>query len=45
MYLEATQAPLAVAVQLEQNASRLRELGARLRAEPPRAVVTSARGS
>jgi glucosamine--fructose-6-phosphate aminotransferase (isomerizing) len=45
MYLESTQAPLAVAVQLEQNAARLRELGARLRAEPPRAVVTCARGS
>ena len=45
MYQEAAQAPLAVASQLEQNAPRLRELGARLRAEPPRAVVTCARGS
>jgi glucosamine--fructose-6-phosphate aminotransferase (isomerizing) len=45
MYQEAAQAPLAVNAQLEQNASRLRELGARLRAAPPRAVVTCARGS
>jgi glucosamine--fructose-6-phosphate aminotransferase (isomerizing) len=34
-----------VNAQLEQNASRLRELGTRLRAAPPRAVVTCARGS
>ena len=39
------QAPLVVNAQLAQNAARLRELGARLRAEPPRAVVTCARGS
>jgi len=45
MYQEAVQAPLAVNVQLAQNAPQLRELGARLRAEPPRAVVTCARGS
>ena len=45
MYQEAVQAPLAVNAQLAQNAPRLRELGARLRAEPPRAVVTCARGS
>jgi len=45
MYQEAVQAPLVVATQLAQNAPRLRELGARLRAEPPRAVVTCARGS
>jgi glucosamine--fructose-6-phosphate aminotransferase (isomerizing) len=45
MYQEAVQAPLAVNAQLAQNASLLRELGARLRAEPPRAVVTCARGS
>ena len=45
MYQEAVQAPLAVNAQLTQNASQLRELGARLRAEPPRAVVTCARGS
>ena len=45
MYQEAVQAPLAVNTQLAQNASQLRELGARLRAEPPRAVVTCARGS
>jgi glucosamine--fructose-6-phosphate aminotransferase (isomerizing) len=34
-----------VNVQLGENAPRLRELGARLRDEPPRAVVTCARGS
>ena len=45
MFQEAAQAPLAVKVQLAENSSRLRELGARLRAEPPRAVVTCARGS
>jgi glucosamine--fructose-6-phosphate aminotransferase (isomerizing) len=45
MYQEAVQAPLAVNAQLAHNASQLRELGARLRAEPPRAVVTCARGS
>jgi len=45
MYQEAMQAPRVVDVQLAQNAARLRELGARLRAEPPRAVVTCARGS
>ena len=45
MYQEAAQAPLAVNAQLAQNAPLLRELGARLRAQPPRAVVTCARGS
>jgi glucosamine--fructose-6-phosphate aminotransferase (isomerizing) len=45
MYQEAVQAPLAVNAQLAHNAPQLRELGARLRAEPPRAVVTCARGS
>jgi glutamine---fructose-6-phosphate transaminase (isomerizing) len=45
MYQEAAQAPLVVTAQLTQNAPRLRELGARLRAQPPRAVVTCARGS
>ena len=45
MYQEAVQAPLAVNAQLAQNAPQLRELGARLRAQPPRAVVTCARGS
>jgi glucosamine--fructose-6-phosphate aminotransferase (isomerizing) len=45
MYQEAAQSPLAVAAQLAQNAPGLRELGARLRANPPRAVVTCARGS
>jgi glucosamine--fructose-6-phosphate aminotransferase (isomerizing) len=45
MYQEAVQAPLVVNAQLAHNAPRLRELGARLREEPPRAVVTCARGS
>src|SRR4029078_9660067 len=45
MYQEAVQAPLAVNTQLAENASPLRERGARLAAEPPRAVVTCARGS
>ena len=45
MFQEAAQAPHVVDAQLAQNAPLLRELGARLRAEPPRAVVTCARGS
>jgi glucosamine--fructose-6-phosphate aminotransferase (isomerizing) len=45
MFQEAMQAPMVVTAQLAQNAARLRDLGARLRAEPPRAVVTCARGS
>ncbi len=45
MFQEAAQAPVVVNAQLAQNAPRLRELGARLRADPPRAVVTCARGS
>jgi glucosamine--fructose-6-phosphate aminotransferase (isomerizing) len=45
MFAEAAQAAEAVAAQLTRNASLLAMLGARLRAEPPRAVVTCARGS
>ena len=45
MFLEAAQGSTVVAAQLAQNAALLAELGARLRATPPRAVVTCARGS
>jgi len=45
MLREAAEAPRAVGQQLARNASLLAELGARLRAAPPRAVVTCARGS
>ncbi|HET9473133.1 MAG TPA: SIS domain-containing protein [Steroidobacteraceae bacterium] len=45
MFLEAAQGPTVVAAQLAQNAAQLAGLGARLRAHPPRAVVTCARGS
>ena len=45
MFLEAAQGSTVVAAQLAQNAAQLAELGARLRARPPRAVVTCARGS
>jgi glucosamine--fructose-6-phosphate aminotransferase (isomerizing) len=45
MFLEAAEAPRVVAAQLLHNAPLLQELGARLRAQPPRAVVTCARGS
>jgi glucosamine--fructose-6-phosphate aminotransferase (isomerizing) len=45
MFAEAAQAADVVAAQLSRNAGPLAALGARLRAEPPRAVVTCARGS
>jgi glucosamine--fructose-6-phosphate aminotransferase (isomerizing) len=45
MYREAAEAPRAIARQLQANRDRLRALAARLRAEPPRAVVTYGRGS
>jgi len=45
MFREAAEAPRVVGTQLERNAALLAELGARLRAAPPRAVVTCARGS
>jgi glucosamine--fructose-6-phosphate aminotransferase (isomerizing) len=45
MSQEAAQAPGVVATQLAHNAPLLRELGSSLRARPPRAIVTCARGS
>jgi glucosamine--fructose-6-phosphate aminotransferase (isomerizing) len=45
MFQEAAQAAGAVRTQLERNALQLAGLGARLRLQPPRAVVTCARGS
>jgi glucosamine--fructose-6-phosphate aminotransferase (isomerizing) len=45
MFREAAEAPRVVGAQLERNAALLAELGARLRAAPPRVVVTCARGS
>jgi glucosamine--fructose-6-phosphate aminotransferase (isomerizing) len=45
MYLEAADSARVVGEQLPQNAPLLQELGHRLRANPPRAVVTCARGS
>lgn len=45
MYREAREASAAVARQLRRNEAGVAELAARLRARPPRFVVTSARGS
>ena len=45
MFAEAAEAAEAVGAQLTRNAPLLAALGARLRADPPRAVVTCARGS
>ena len=45
MFLEAAAGAAVVAAQLSRNAPLLASLGARLRAQPPRAVVTCARGS
>ena len=45
MFTEAREAPAVVARQLEVNGPLLREIGARLRAQPPRGAVTIARGS
>ena len=45
MYLEAGEASGVVAAQLAANAEKAEAIGARLRAGPPRAVVTCARGS
>jgi glucosamine--fructose-6-phosphate aminotransferase (isomerizing) len=45
MYLEAADSARVVGTQLPQNAPLLQQLGHRLRANPPRAVVTCARGS
>jgi glucosamine--fructose-6-phosphate aminotransferase (isomerizing) len=45
MFREAAQAPQAVREQLQANAARVARLAARLRSQPPRAVITCARGS
>jgi len=45
MFREAAQAPQVVREQLQANAARVARLAARLRDQPPRAVVTCARGS
>lgn len=45
MFLEASQASQVVAAQLAANAARAAKIGERLRANPPAAVVTCARGS
>jgi glucosamine--fructose-6-phosphate aminotransferase (isomerizing) len=45
MFLEAGQASEVVATQLGANAARAARIAERLRAHPPRAVVTCARGS
>ena len=45
MFLEAGQASQVVAAQLRANAGRVTRIAERLRANPPRAVVTCARGS
>ncbi len=45
MYREAAAAPQAVREQLLANATRIERLAQRLRATPPRALVTCARGS
>jgi glutamine---fructose-6-phosphate transaminase (isomerizing) len=45
MFLEAAESAWVVGAQLTHNAPLLESLGARLRAQPPRAVVTCARGS
>jgi glucosamine--fructose-6-phosphate aminotransferase (isomerizing) len=45
MFAEAAEAADAVARQLEANAALMRDVAERLRARPPRAVITYARGS
>jgi glucosamine--fructose-6-phosphate aminotransferase (isomerizing) len=45
MFGEAAEAPFVVRRQLQRNADQVRALAERLRASPPRAVVTLARGS
>lgn len=45
MYNEAQESAATVERQLAQNASLLQSLGERLRAQPPRFIVTCARGS
>jgi glucosamine--fructose-6-phosphate aminotransferase (isomerizing) len=45
LFMEAAQAPAVVREQLQANQARCARLAERLRAAPPRAVVTCARGS
>ncbi|MGH8133327.1 MAG: SIS domain-containing protein [Steroidobacteraceae bacterium] len=45
MFREAAQAPTAVRAQFQANAERIARLAGQLRASPPRAIVTCARGS
>jgi glucosamine--fructose-6-phosphate aminotransferase (isomerizing) len=45
MFREAAAAPAAIAAQTRTNGAALAELGRALRAHPPRAVITCARGS
>lgn len=45
MHREAAEAAVVVAGQLQHNAAAVATIGAQLRAQPPRAVVTLARGS
>jgi glucosamine--fructose-6-phosphate aminotransferase (isomerizing) len=45
MFAEAAQAPARIAAQLAANQTRIQQLASQLRARPPRAVVTCARGS
>jgi glucosamine--fructose-6-phosphate aminotransferase (isomerizing) len=45
MFREAAEAPRVVATQFETNRALFARIGAALRAKPPRAVVTVARGS
>ncbi|HYC09621.1 MAG TPA: hypothetical protein VEC10_08295, partial [Steroidobacteraceae bacterium] len=44
-FREAAQAPAVVRAQLQANTAQVERLAAALRAAPPRAVVTCARGS
>lgn len=45
MLSEAAEAPSRIALQFERNRAAVSRLGEKLRASPPRAVVTAARGS
>lgn len=45
MHREIAESAAAIARQLEQNADRVRDLGALLRRDPPRLIATGARGS
>ena len=45
MAREAAEAPEAVARFLQRNNEALKEIGARLKRQPPPAIITSARGS